>query len=182
MKRSLVLGWFVLLCLAQLAAAASGIARFERTLSEGASYRFRCAPVDPEDPFRGRYVQLRFAGTEVEIPLPAGGSASGKVYALLGVDPSGFAVVTELRAEAPASGDYLYVSGWSTGSVQGNVTRLSLPFDRYYMEESKAPAVEAAYRQATRRGGEVDAWVTLRVLDGLGVIEQLVIDGHPVGG
>jgi uncharacterized membrane-anchored protein len=175
------LGLFVLLCVAQLWVTGSGIARYERTLSQGVVYRFESAPVDPEDPFRGRYVRLRFAAEETALPMQESTGHSRKVYAVLGVDDRGFAVFTELLEAAPAEGDYLYVDVQPTWVEKGTVARLSLPFDRYFMEESKAPAAEKAYREATRRGGEADAFVTVRVLDGLGVIEDLYIRGVAVG-
>jgi hypothetical protein len=41
------------------------------------------------------------------------------------------------------------------------------------MEESRAPEAERLYREAVRRrGDEVDAYVEVRVLDGLGVIRS----------
>lgn len=51
---------FALLCVAQWAVPLAMVQRAERTLSEGTAYRFRTAPVDPADPFRGRYVTLDF--------------------------------------------------------------------------------------------------------------------------
>ena len=53
------------------------------------------------------------------------------------------------------------------------------PFDRYYLEEHRAPAAEAAYRAANTRTNR-DAHVVVRVLDGRGVLEDLVIAGKSV--
>ncbi len=56
---------------------------------------------------------------------------------------------------------------------------LQLPFDRFYMEEAKAPAAEAAYREHNRKGAQ-DAYVIVRVLEGAGVIEDLYVGGKPI--
>ncbi len=47
-----------LVIVAQFAAVGSLIAKHERVLREGTVHRFRTRPIDPADPFQGRYVQL----------------------------------------------------------------------------------------------------------------------------
>ena len=44
------------------------------------------------------------------------------------------------------------------------------------MEESLAPAAEKAYRESSRMGGK-KAYVTVHVLDGTSVLENLWIEG-----
>ena len=51
---------FALVGFAQLAVPASLIWKRERTLRQGHVWKFRTAPVDPVDAFRGRYVALEF--------------------------------------------------------------------------------------------------------------------------
>jgi hypothetical protein len=47
------------------------------------------------------------------------------------------------------------------------------------MEESLAPAAEKAYREHAR-ASERNAYITVRIRDGFGVIENLWIDGVPI--
>lgn len=47
------------------------------------------------------------------------------------------------------------------------------------MEESQAPEAEQAYREHSRRETR-DAYVTVRVLYGMAVIEELYVDGKPI--
>ncbi len=168
MKRSLELGLFLVLCVAQLLAAASGIAKYENTLADGTPYRFQCAPLDPEDPFRGRYVRLQFRASQVQLPLPS--ELSGTVYAVLGSNEEGYAVFTELRTHPPKHGDYLLLHA----SKSRSGTFVHLPFDRYFMEESKAPKAEQAYWRSLRDG---NTYLEVRVLDGQAVTEGLFIEG-----
>jgi hypothetical protein len=65
---------------------------------------------------------------------------------------------------------------WQAGAVR---TRLELPHDRYYMDESKAPRAEAAARGQSRPEPR-NTWVTLRVRDGVAAVESLWIDGVTV--
>ena len=49
----------IVLSLVQLGAASWSIIRYERILASGTPYKIRTEPIDPGDPFRGRYVAVR---------------------------------------------------------------------------------------------------------------------------
>jgi uncharacterized membrane-anchored protein len=173
----LALRLLVFLCLLQLAVPAYMIARREHVLHAGRAFKFRTAPVDPYDAFRGRYVALNFeAATVMGIPLPSGLQHGVRVYALLGEDDQGFARVTALSVTRPAGGSYLRARVQYPASDR---VSLELPFDRYYMEETKAPAAEDAYRQHSR-SETGNAYATVRILGTQAVLEDLYIGGLPI--
>lgn len=177
MKKRL-LALFALLVLVQLAVPAGMILRRELTLATGETFRFRTAPIDPYDPFRGRYVTLRLEAATSPAPPGESFRAGEWVYALLGEDAEGFARFTGITRSRPEGGAWLRVRvvyGGGDGTVH-----LKLPFDRYYAEESAAPQIERAYWRHSRRESR-EAWVTVRVRAGRGVLEELYLDGLPVG-
>ncbi|MDD9938834.1 MAG: GDYXXLXY domain-containing protein [Myxococcales bacterium] len=178
MSPRISLGLFGLLCAVQLFVAGSSIARHELALRRGTPYRFETAPVDPLDLFRGRYVQLRFEAEVVPLPLPD--ALRGEhVYAVLSEDARGFARITKLQAEPPTRGDYLHVRAVPSFRGPGEpATLLTLPFDRFYMEESLAPDAERLYRERAR--GAAPAYAIVRVHEGLPVLEDLHVDGKPI--
>ena len=51
---------FVLVALAQLYVPAKMIWDQEDVLKNGSEYKFKTDPVDPNDPFRGKYITLSF--------------------------------------------------------------------------------------------------------------------------
>jgi hypothetical protein len=53
-----------------------------------------------------------------------------------------------------------------------------MPFSRYYMDEDLAPKAERAVWGGRR--GQREAFVSVRVRDGVGVIEELYVDGVPI--
>ena len=177
MTKSMTMLLFALMVVAQLAVPVTMIAERELTLRQGTEYRFRCAPVDPYDAFRGKYVAI---GIELEGDLTWRGTPLRRnqaVFVALDVDDEGFARATSLTLEPPESGDYIEakVSWWA--SVEESVP-LTYPFDRYYMEESIAPEAERAYRDAT--WSEVEqTYITVRVRSGRSVIDELFIGGKP---
>jgi uncharacterized membrane-anchored protein len=165
---------FAVCCAAWFAVPASMIVRHESTLADGQVYLFRCAPVDPVDPFRGRYVALNFDQSRFEGRVPEALVPGSTAYATLAQDDDGFAVISAVGETAPRDRDYLTVRiGWSSADS----TQLELPFDRYYMEESLAPDAERAYRE--RAPGE-QAWVSVRVRGGHAALEELYLDGQPI--
>ena len=197
MKLPLKVVLLVVLGAAQLTAAAWSIVRYEVTLATGRVYKVKTVPVDPADPFRGRYVAVRPVLT---LPNPVApdvvslldqvgvfrpNTARKTAYAVLGNDAEGFARVDQVVPEPPKTGDYLEVVdvrrraiGPADQDRQAEIVRdIVLPFDRYYMAEAAAPAAEQRYRETVRRDDGIDTWITVRVRNGTGVIEGLFIDG-----
>jgi uncharacterized membrane-anchored protein len=187
----------VVLSATQLTAAAWSIFRYEMTLATGSVFKVKTFPVDPADPFRGRYVAIQPALTlpnplspEVVELLDTVGNIRPSTtrrtaYAVMGTDVEGFAQVVEVVPEPPRTGDYLEIAGVRLRAIeaaeQGRqpelVRDIVLPFDRYYMAESAAPAAEQRYRETARRDDDIETWITVRVRNGIGVIEGLFIDG-----
>lgn len=178
MSRRLVIVALVALALIQLAAPLRMIAKREDTLRTGELFRFRAAPIDPYDAFRGRYVALRMAANPVAVD-DAGGYASGeRVFVLLATDEEGFARPIGVERRRPP--DAAYVEARVASPRGDGELWLDYPFDRYYMNEKLAPAAERAYQ---RRSGGVagDAWVTVRIKRGFAVLEELYVGGAPIG-
>lgn len=176
MKTRLLLGLLGLALLAQLAVPASMILKRERTLAHGQTFKFRTAPVDPYDAFRGRFVALGFDQNSVVAP-PGHDFARGQtVHVLLAEDADGFATLGELRRERPDAAPYLTTKILYVG---GDVVHLRLPFDRFYMDEDAAPAAERAYRQNSASSNR-NAYVQVRIEKGFAVLEDLYVDGTPI--
>lgn len=169
-------GLLGLAVVAQLAVPAWMIAQRERVLRHGEVFKFKTAPVDPYDAFRGRYVALRFE--ESSAPAPAGLDIVGGMRMCVAVTngADGFARYGEAALEPPVTGAWIRVKAWYSTK---NRIQLQPPADRFYMNETEAPAAEAAYRDAGR-GSNRTAYVQLRVLDGKAVIEDLFVGGTPI--
>ena len=168
--RTLQWSVFALMVAAQLAVPFLMIGSREDVLESGVAYKFRCGPVDPYDVMRGRYVALSFPDTQLENWKGQYFDGSEAAYALLSVDEEGMAKIADVALAPPESADYLRVTAYGGGA--GNETlRVTLPFDRYYMDEYMAPAAEVAYREQSRT--EEGAHALIHVLDGEGVIAGL---------
>jgi uncharacterized membrane-anchored protein len=176
--RNLRLALFIVVAAVQLSVAAGAIIRSEIALRSGEAYRFKLQPVDPVDAFRGRYVSLRFAVDRAPVAEGLPPLNRQKVYVPLVVDDEGFAGFGPVVLERPATGGYLRLRSGVDFTDDDGERRLSmaLPFRRYYMTEELAKEVD---RSLWRRG-QRPAWVVVRVRGGVGVIEDLFVDGQPV--
>ena len=172
-----ILGLFCCVAAAQLAVPAAMILRRETTLHEGRLFKFRTAPVDPYDAFRGRYVALSIEGLDVPVPSGVELTRNQRVYVRIEEGEDGFAKLASITLDRP-DGD-AYVQARTAWPRSGTV-RLRVPFDRYYMDEEDAPEAERAYREHSGRGKR-DAYVAVRVKKGFAVIEELYVGGEPIG-
>ena len=169
---------FLLVALVQLALPAARIRQYEQTLREGKAFKFRTAPVDPYDAFRGRYVALRFEAGDAAWGEKEVAGHGQKIFALVETGPDGFARFTSASSHRPASGDFLEAK--SSYSAGDNRVRVDVPFDRFYMAEKIAPDAERAYREHSANGRERDAYAIVRIRDGVGVIEQVFVGDKPL--
>ncbi len=207
----------------------SMIVRREVTLSRGELFRFRTAPVDPHDAFRGKYVSVDVQGAgpftnRVEF------RRGQRLYGALEVDQSGIASISAIHPAVPTDAPYITLrceysrleqvkSGVETnvmyyGRHKGSgrtrwysrqevdrdtieytrartntvdrykftgsyLTTVTMPFDRYYLDEEMAPDAERLYRENSLRGRQ-EAVLKVRIRRGYALIESLEIGGVPI--
>lgn len=176
MRKELVIGLFSGLILLQIAAPLSMIVKREAVLKNGIPFRFKTAPVDPYDAFRGRYVALRVEANKVIKPQGVDLKHGQKIYALIAVDEQGFAKISQISARKPQGAAYLTAK---ISYFSRNEVIMHLPIDRYYMEEKAAPQAEKIYQYHSRQDKQ-DAYVIVKIKDGFAVIESLYVGGQRI--
>ena len=181
-SRKILLTAFVFVALVQLFVPAKMILDRENVLATGAEYRFRTVPIDPNDPFRGKYISLGYEENTVEIPNEKDWVTTGEIiYVSLSRDKDGFAKIKSVSKEKPAGNhDFIkakvsYISGDGSNEVA-----IDYPFDRYYMEESKAPGAEQIYRQSLQDTNRI-TYALVCIKNGDAVLKDVIIDGVSIG-
>jgi len=172
MKKTVLFG-FIAMVLLQLFVPAQMIWNRENVLKKGVDYKFRAAPVDPNDPFRGKYVILNFAANEVKVPIGSVWDYKEDVFVSLTTDTLGYAKIKAISKTPFETGDYIKVTVQNTYSGNGKIT-IRYPFDRFYLDEFKAKATEKEYREALRKKN-ADVYAVVAVKDGEAVLKDLVI-------
>ena len=173
--KALRIGIFILIALAQLSVPAMMAWGRVQTLTHGRVWKFKTAPIDPEDAVRGRYVMLRFQ-EEDNYKQPEQLKSADSLYAILKEDPDGFATVDHLSF-SPTPGDSAMKV--EPGGFWNGEQRIVFPFRYFWVTEKNAPAAEKAYRENSKRG-EQNAFVTVRIRNGDAALEQLYIDNQPL--
>ena len=194
MARKWLIPVLLIVAFLQLLAVGERIYRYESVLSHGKRFLFKTAPVDPYDLFRGRYVAV--SQENLKIPIEEGRAEDfpyrSVAWAQLAVGPDGFARFASISRERTGGDEVKVRVAWAGQDSEshfaalgpnlerprkpGYFVNIEPPFDRYYMNEKSAPKAESAYRRASRD----NACLAVRVADGVGVIEELLIDGMPV--
>lgn len=163
----------LILFIIQLAVPAYMIYEQSVVLSEGVVYKFRTQPIDPLDPFRGRYVTLSYEANSNRIDSPDDLGEEDWAYAVLGKDEDGFAQISQLVLQEPKEKDFIKVEvNWGNQS-QGYYVRL--PFNRYYASEETAPQIEQAVWRRQRDEVE-NVYAEVSVLKGKATLKELYVN------
>lgn len=156
----------------------------ERVLRNGTPFNFKTAPIDPHDPFRGEYVTLSYEMEAEQLysdPAENWHEVRRAYIVLKTID--GYAAIDHLEKEEPnADVPFLNcrIHAWNM-TDDSTAINVELPFDRYYLEEGRGRHTEQLMTESMdSTSREMDAFVTVRVLEGEGVIEELVIGGKPL--
>ena len=175
-----ILPLFILLAIAQLYVPLQMILSKEEVISADKNYKFKTAPVDPSDPLRGKYIALRFDEDSIPVLYESNWDIGEMVYCLLYIDESGYAKINSVSKEEPAAHlDYLRAPVHFVSNNGDNFLRIRLPFDRYYMEESKAYEAEQIYRASLNDSSKV-TYALVAIKEGEAVLKDVLINDRSI--
>jgi len=169
---------FIAMVAAQLYFPLQMIWSSEKTISEGTEYKFKTVPVDPYDPFRGKYISLRYEIEREKFDIDSPVRRGQVLYALLDIDQDGYARVSKVSLDKPTDDGVDYIKVTSQTRANDQIV-LRVPFDRFYMEESLAlPAEE--YVRSIRRDTTQNVYGLVRVLGDNAILTNIIINGEPI--
>jgi len=141
----------------------------EDVLTNGHKHKLRLEGYDPFDPFRGKFLRLRF---ENNIPCDITLAAGDKGYVLLEKDSLGFSHFSFVQKSRPTHSDYVEAE---TQAVYGG--RAEMNFDnlnKFFINEDKAKVAEDILADYTSMAPD-KIYMTIRVLDGEARIEDIIV-------
>jgi len=179
-KKTITLIAFLVLALVQIYVPAKMIVNRETVLAQGTEYKFRTAPVDPNDPFRGKYITLSFEENTVAVANEKSWVVGETVYALFTTDEQGFAHIQSVTKDQPSDGqDFLETKVRNVFSNGNRQITLDFPFNRFYLEESKAPEAERVYWESLLDASQ-ETYALVAIKDGEAVLKDVLIDGTSI--
>jgi len=179
--KKLLLLVFVLVALVQIYVPAKMVYDSKVVLNEGTVYKFKTAPIDPNDPFRGKYITLEYDINRWEVEDPDNWKRDQEMYVHLTTDSAGYAKILDVTREKPdASVDYVKASIDYVETYQLPAKLwINYTFDRYYMEESKAYDAEVVYRESAR-DVQQHSYALVHIKDGSPIVKDVLIDEVPI--
>jgi len=167
---------FVGLALIQLLVPFQMISSKELVLKEGIPYKFKTRPVDPTDPFRGKYITLNYELRSAETNDTLW-TRNDDIYIKLKKDSLGFAKIDKV-SRAEFKGSDTFVKGRVTwGDSYNGKVNFNLGFNRYYMEESIAYNAEVAYIESIRDSlPKNDTYAVVYIREGSAVLADVIIN------
>lgn len=168
---------FIIVVLAQLYVPAQMILNQESIIDTGTLFKFKTIPFDPIDPLRGKYIHLRFEEDTFNITNKKEWTRYQEVFVVIENDSEGFAKIVNIVKEKPDSNlDFLKAN---IDFVNKEHIRIEYPFNRFYMEESKAKEAEDLYQQNSNNHIQ-GAYALVYVKDGESVLKDVMIDGKSI--
>ena len=177
LSKKIILPLFIVVALLQLYVPASMILEREEVLETGKKFKFKTAPIDPNDPFRGKYITLSFDRRSIPVEVDSIWKPREEVFVTIAEDKEGFAYPVAVSKE-PFDTPY-YIKASVVNSYDGKV-RVNYYFNRFYMEEYKAPEAETTYHQAQRDTATI-AYALVAIKNGEAVLKDVFIDDVPIG-
>ncbi len=186
--------------LAQFTVLAWMMVKREITLNAGVTCLLRTAPVDPSDPFRGRYVALGFAdfrnferdgtnqlrrGDRVWVVLQTNELGEARIKDVVEKYPTGLCMEARVAYTVAPHLPLKPINTNATDMAEAKppaktlIHFQGLPCDRYYMPEKLAPQTEQIYLSALRGSGVV-AHAQVRIWRGNVFLQDLLVDGKPI--
>lgn len=175
MRKTIIPLLFLLFAL-QLFVPGQMIHQQENTIKTGIAYKFKTRPIDPTDPFRGKYITLRYELNSFKTK-ESWKDYHGDVYVYLNKDTDGFASIAAVSKTALDS-DKDYVIAKSDYHYD-KTAHFSLPFNRFYMNENKAYDAEVSVRQ-TQMDTTKTCYGLVYIKDGTAVLDNVFIDDVPI--
>jgi uncharacterized membrane-anchored protein len=174
-NKNILIILFLFVAIAQLFVPLQMIYNQEDILNTGKIVKFQCEPIDPNDPFRGKYITLNFKENRIKVKNLKEWNSNETIFAKIETSKKGFAKIKSIsRTEPTDNSIYLklkinYIADYE------NKIYLDFPFNRFYMNENKAKNAEIAYAKSTLDSTKI-AYALVATKNGEAVIKDVLID------
>ncbi|MCU4166166.1 GDYXXLXY domain-containing protein [Carboxylicivirga caseinilyticus] len=175
-RKSIILPLFILVALVQLFVPSKMIWDREAILREGTEIKLKTAPIDPNDPFRGKYIVLDYEENSIKKDSTESWSRGDEVFVYFSMDKDGFAKI-ESVSRAIIDDNQLFVKATIGNRIWNDTAmiRVDYDFNRFYMEESKAKNAEIVHREALNDTSKI-SYALVSIMNGDAVVKDVFID------
>ncbi len=169
---------FIVVAIIQVAIPMQLILKQENILKTGTPYKFKTKPIDPTDPFRGKFITLSYAIDRAQSE-DSTWVKNQNIYVYLQKDSLNFAQVKKVSKQPNAYPEDYVKATIKYYNKKRKVVYFNLPFNRFYMEEFKAKPAEEIYTESTQETLN-DVYTLVYVKEGEAVIDNVFINAIPI--
>jgi uncharacterized membrane-anchored protein len=177
-KSTLLIAALAIMISAQLFFPLQMVFQNEESLDEGTVFKFKTIPIDPNEPFKGKYIRLNMVQIFDDVDTLQFTENTGMAFMELEEDSLGFAQIKAMHKNRPEhTSEYVqakYRIRWNRSAT------ITYPFNKFYMEESKAYPAELLYNQIRDRNSEIEWYVAVSIYEGESVINDVFVDDMPI--
>ena len=183
--KKIILPVFILIALVQWLVPANIMWTKEEVLRKGKTFRFETEPVDPTNPFLGKYIHLFYKEQSLNFKGRKEYTRGQDIYVIFTEDQRGFVKITGVSEKEPAEQLKYFKAnvGYSYQNVDSINMSFDYPFNEFYMDEYKAPEAEKIYNRAQRDtmvNPAVATYATVKIWKGRAVLENVIIGDKPI--
>jgi len=179
-KQRVVIMLFVLVALVQLAVPVKMIWSSEDIITHGERHLFKLMPVDPYDPFRGKYITLRFEIEQYSDHIACNTENKKDMYVRLTKDSAGYSIVQDISILKPTDKHYFISEVYCYTDPNGKSNYSIMPsFNKYYMKETLAQGAENLTRR-NQLDQKKDAYAEVYIANGDVRIKQVFIGDQEI--
>lgn len=181
-NKKLILPLFILLAIIQLLVPIKIIFDKEITLNEGIAYKFKTRPIDPNDPFRGKYITLSYDIETYKTKEKSDLKASQNVYVCIVENKkNGFAKISKISKHKPRDGEHYFKSKikYIRNIDDTSIINLKFPFKKLFLEETKAKKAEILYNKSNRKS-KANTYALVKINKGDAVLKDVYIGKRTV--
>ncbi len=147
----------------------------EAVIKNGTEFHFQTRPVDPYDPFRGKYIDLNFVLNSFEANY-IDPSFKGIAYAEIASDNQGFAKIVSLSKQTYPHKNYLELN---IKSVQGDKALFELPFNKYFLNEDLAYTAERSVMTLNNQN-KLKCFAKVMIKDGAYALQDVILEDQSI--
>lgn len=176
-NKNIIITLFLFVALAQLFVPSQMIYNQEDIINTGKIVKFQCEPIDPNDPFRGKYITLNFKENRIKVKSLKDWNSNETIFAKITYSKDGFAKIKSISKSEPTDNSiYLKLKiSYITDYNNENKIYLDFPFNRFYMNENKSKIAEKVYAESTIDTTKI-AYALIATKNGEAVIKDILID------
>ncbi len=168
---------FVLIVVVQWFVPTSMIFKKEGILKNGKVFKFKTEPIDPSDPFEGKYISLKFQQDTFPLNKELEKLSNGDEIFVVLKQENGYAVIAQVSVNEPKGNlDFVKASVDYVENYDNNRRiHINYTFNKFFMEESKAPKAEVLYNDASQKSRE-NCYALVYTKDGSAVVSDVLVN------